>query len=384
MHTPPARQTPPSSPGVSALPVSLSLAGRLVVVVGHWHGTRRVRARYDAAGAVVELVTAGQARVLLAAAEYAASSGVARGRDSATPAPTLPDLLVWVEGRESQRADLAAAAARLRVWMTVENPAPVTPRGHVTLVGAGPGDTDLMTIAGRLALTEADVVLYDRLAPTGALRQWAPGAELIDVGKLPGHHSVPQREIESLLVERALRGLHVVRLKGGDPFVFGRGGEEVLACRNAQVPVTVVPGVTSAISVPAAAGIPVTHREISRAFTVISGHTPFSEDELRHLAGLGSTIVVLMGVGTLVQLVSGLRRNGMTASMPLAIVERGYSIHQRTTISSLGEVTGILGALALRSPAVIVIGEVVRVASGDRVGASEADDIIRTVAHLAT
>ncbi|GAA0996766.1 uroporphyrinogen-III C-methyltransferase [Subtercola frigoramans] len=404
----PTASKPILSPApASPLSVSLSLLGRRVVVVGDALGTRRVRARYRAAGAHVELVTAGQARVLLAAgaadsalhtsAQHASAlpaSGLpASNQPASTPRnklhDNLPDLLVWVDGRESQRADLAAAASRQRVWMTTEPSAPTLPRGHVTLIGGGPGETELMTVAGRTALAEADVVLYDRLAPTETLQQWAPGAELIDVGKLPGHHAVPQREIEAIMVDRALQGLHVVRLKGGDPFVFGRGGEEVLACRIAGVPVTVVPGVTSAISVPAAAGIPVTHRNVTRAFTVISGHAPYSEDELHHLAGLGGTIVVLMGVGTLVQLVSGLQRHGMTATMPLAIVEQGYSIHQRTTVSSVGEVTGMLGTLALRSPAVIVIGEVVRVASDDaastgQTNTQETEEIIRAVAQLAT
>ncbi|MGO4276887.1 uroporphyrinogen-III C-methyltransferase, partial [Paenibacillus sp. TAF58] len=132
----------------------------------------------------------------------------------------------------------------------------------MTLVGGGPGDADLMTVAGRDALANADVVLHDRLGPRDDLHLLAPAARLIDVGKTPGHHAVPQREIERLLLDNALDGHHVVRLKGGDPFVFGRGGEEVIACRSAGIPVTVIPGVTSAIAVPGAAGIPVTHREI--------------------------------------------------------------------------------------------------------------------------
>ncbi|BDZ56164.1 hypothetical protein GCM10025870_32370 [Agromyces marinus] len=146
--------------------------------------------------------------------------------------------------------------------------------GRVTLVGGGPGDADLLTIAAVRALATADVVLYDRLAPHEALADLAPGADLVDVGKRPGHHALPQSGIEALLVEHARAGRHAVRLKGGDPYVLGRGGEEVLACRRAGVPVAVVPGITSAIAVPAAAGIPLTHRGVSHLFTVVSGHAP--------------------------------------------------------------------------------------------------------------
>ena len=359
--------------------LSIDLSAALVFVVGHPVPARRVLARYRAAGADARLLTAAEARVRMAAADLAA-----RANGPADEMSRKPQLIVWVDGRDSQRIDLAAEAARQSVWMTVEKPAVCLPRGHVTLVGGGPGDFGLMTIAARQALADADVVLYDRLAPTEQLSQWAPAAELIDVGKLPGHHAVPQHAIEAIMIEKALLGQHVVRLKGGDPFVFGRGGEETIACRSNIVPYTVIPGVTSAISVPAAAGIPVTHREVSRAFTVISGHAPFSEDELGHLAGLGGTIVVLMGVGTLVQLVSGLRRNGMHEDMPLAIIEQGYSHQQRTTFATVGSITERLGQLALRSPAVIVIGEVVGVASNDSADLSEVSNIVRSVATLTT
>ncbi|RXZ47087.1 uroporphyrinogen-III C-methyltransferase, partial [Agromyces binzhouensis] len=220
------------------------------------------------------------------------------------------------------------------------------------------------------ALGSADVVLYDRLAPHARLAELAPDAELVDVGKRPGHHALPQEEIEALLIAHARAGRHVVRLKGGDPYVFGRGGEEVLACHRAGVPVEVLPGVTSAVAVPGAAGIPLTHRGISRLFTVVSGHAPFSDDELRHLAGLGGTIVVLMGVNTLPQLAAGLARHGMRGSMPVAIVERGFRCDQRTTIADLSGIVSAAGLAGVASPAVIVVGEVVRLAhDGDRTAA---------------
>ncbi|MCU1540933.1 MAG: uroporphyrinogen-III C-methyltransferase, partial [Arthrobacter sp.] len=205
-------------------------------------------------------------------------------------------------------------------------------------------------------------------------------AELVDVGKRPGHHPVSQSGIEELMVNAALAGRHVVRLKGGDPYVFGRGGEEVAACVKAGVPVRVISGVTSAISVPAAAGIPVTHREVSHMFTVVSGHAPLTEKEHTHLAGLGGTIVVLMGIGTLHQLAAGLRRAGMRADMPVAVVERGYRPGQRTTITDLGTIT--TAAADCTNPAVLVIGDVVRVAEANRGSAEAAADLDRLAASL--
>ncbi|TLP77070.1 uroporphyrinogen-III C-methyltransferase [Nesterenkonia sphaerica] len=235
--------------------------------------------------------------------------------------------------------------------------------GRVTLVGAGPGAMDLMTVRARDVLTTADTVLYDRLAPTDELRSWAPHAELFDVGKRPGHHRVSQANIHEMILRWAGEGKHVVRLKGGDPFVFGRGCEEVAACREAGVPVTVVPGVTSAVSVPAAAGIPVTARGINRAFTVISAHDPLTEDELRGLVTLGGTIVLLMGIGTLGHTVEGLMRHGLPRHTAVGTVENGYGPEQRVTVTQLDAVHTIAATRRLRSPAVLVIGEVVTLAA---------------------
>ncbi len=202
----------------------------------------------------------------------------------------------------------------------------------------------------------------------------------MDVGKRPGHHPVSQSGIEELMVAAALAGKNVVRLKGGDPYVFGRGGEEVAACVKAGVPVRVISGVTSAISVPAAAGIPVTHREVSHMFTVVSGHAPLTEKEHTHLVGLGGTIVVLMGIGTLRQLAAGLRRAGMRADMPMAVVERGYRPGQRTTIADLGTIT--TAAADCTNPAVLVIGDVVRVAEANRGCAESSAELDRLAASL--
>jgi uroporphyrin-III C-methyltransferase len=172
-------------------------------------------------------------------------------------------------------------------------------------------------------------------------------------------------------VGHALAGRHAVRLKGGDPYVLGRGSEEVLACHRAGIPVEVVPGVTSAIAVPGAAGIPLTHRGVSHLFTVVSGHAPLTDEELRHLAGLGGTIVVLMGVNTLPMLAAGLARHGMRGSMPVAIVDRGFRGDQRTTIADLGGIVTAAGVAGVSSPAVIVVGEVVRLAHDGDLSAAQ-------------
>ena len=254
--------------------------------------------------------------------------------------------------------------------------------GSVTLVGGGPGTSELLTVAAVAALHQADVVLFDRLAPHDDLSSLAPSATLIDVGKRAGNHRVSQTEIEELMVEQALAGRRVVRLKGGDPYVFGRGGEEVLACHRNGIAVSVISGVTSAIAVPAAAGIPLTHRGISHAFTVISGHAPLTDNELAGLTLLGSTIVVLMGVGTVPPLTQGLLRHGMPADLPVAIIERGFSATQRTTLSTLGGVLADARAADVHSPAVLVVGDVVRLAfSGD---AAAQDLVARAVADAAT
>lgn len=257
----------------------------------------------------------------------------------------------------------------------------MTEPGRVTLVGGGPGSRELLTLGAVDALRGADVVLYDRLAPIEVLAEFCPDALHIDVGKQPGHHAVPQHEIERLLVEHALAGANVVRFKGGDPYIFGRGGEEVIACRKAGVPVDVIPGVTSSIAVPAAAGIPLTHRGISHAFTVISGHAPLTASEFEHLAGLGGTIVVLMGVNALPSLAPGLVRAGLDADTPAAVIERGHRRGQRTTAAPIASLPAAAALAGVRSPAVIVIGEVVRLALG---GDAEADAVLRRASEIVT
>jgi uroporphyrin-III C-methyltransferase / precorrin-2 dehydrogenase / sirohydrochlorin ferrochelatase len=230
-------------------------------------------------------------------------------------------------------------------------------QGSVALVGGGPGDTGLITVRGRRLLGQADVVVADRLGPRELLNELAPDVRVIEVGKTPGHHPVPQAEINRILVDEALKGHRVVRLKGGDPYVLGRGGEEAEYCRQHGVEVEVVSGVTSAISVPAAAGIPVTHRGLAKGFSVVTGHEELSEVPAR----ADHTIVLLMGVGQLRESASALGEAGLPQDTPVGIVENGYLPDQRVTIGTLGSIADQAQAAGVANPAVIVIGDVVRV-----------------------
>jgi uroporphyrin-III C-methyltransferase/precorrin-2 dehydrogenase/sirohydrochlorin ferrochelatase len=229
--------------------------------------------------------------------------------------------------------------------------------GSVALVGGGPGDNGLITVRGRRLLGQADVVVADRLGPRELLNELAPDVRVIEVGKTPGHHPVPQAEINRILVDEALAGHRVVRLKGGDPYVLGRGGEEAEYCRRHGVEVEVVSGVTSAISVPAAAGIPVTHRGLAKGFSVVTGHEELSEVPAR----ADHTIVLLMGVGQLRESAAALAGAGLPQDTPVGIVESGYLPEQRVTIGTLGSIADQAEAAGVANPAVIVIGDVVRV-----------------------
>ena len=228
--------------------------------------------------------------------------------------------------------------------------------GRVALVGGGPGDPGLITTRGRRLLAEADVVVVDRLAPRALLGGLDEDVVIVDVGKTAGRHPVQQEQINRLLVEHAQAGRRVVRLKGGDPFVLGRGGEEALACIAAGVEVEVVPGVTSAFAVPAAAGIPVTHRGRSRQVTVASGHEGL---DWASLAALEGTLVLLMGVSGLDEAAAGLIRHGRAASTPVAIVEAGFTPAERTTVGTLATIAEMARERDVQPPAVIVIGTVV-------------------------
>ena len=242
----------------------------------------------------------------------------------------------------------------LRRARTHRRPGP----GRVLVVGGGPGAEDLITVRAARALAEADVVVTDRLGPSGLLSDLAPHVEVIDVGKAPGHHRATQEEINALLVERAGRGLVVVRLKGGDPFVFGRGGEEVRACRAAGVDVEVVPGLSSAVAVPALGDVPVTHRGLVSGALVVHGHDELPESARAVAAVGGSTIVILMGVMHLARHAADLVAAGADPATPVAVVEEGSTPRQRVVRADLGSIGEVAAHAQVRSPAVIVVGEV--------------------------
>ncbi|WP_454850979.1 uroporphyrinogen-III C-methyltransferase [Promicromonospora soli] len=248
----------------------------------------------------------------------------------------------------------------------------------MTLVGGGPGAVDLLTLRAWRALQSADVVVADRLGPVEILVELPPHVRVVDVGKEPGRHPVPQERINELLVEHALAGAHVVRLKGGDPFVLGRGGEEVVACVAAGVPVEVVPGITSAVAVPGLAGIPLTHRGVTTGFHVVSGHCasamsdtqvtgvtrasdnsgPLDAAALSCVRDGAATLVVLMGVRSLGAIVAQSLAAGADPATPVAIVENGSTPEQRVTRARLEEAADVAAARGVRSPAVVVIGRV--------------------------
>ncbi|SCE84543.1 uroporphyrinogen-III C-methyltransferase [Micromonospora viridifaciens] len=400
-------------------PLGLRLAGRRVVVVGGGAvATRRVPALLDA-GADVLLVApeltpalrahadAGRLRweprrfvpadldgawlVQVAVDDRAAAAEVSaaaaerrifcvRADDRAaatawTPAVTRhgPVTVAVLGGGDPRRAMTVRDAIRTLLgarkgFLSAEQGLPVDAAGRVALVGAGPGDPELITVKGWRLLTEADVVVADRLVPGLLLDELRPDVELVDASKIPYGPSRTQEEINRILVDRALAGKAVVRLKGGDPYVFGRGGEELLACAEAGVPVTVVPGVTSAIAVPAGAGVPVTHRAVAHEFTVVSGHvapdSPASLVRWEALAGLRGTLVILMGLKNLAAISAALVAHGRPADTPAAVVQEGTTVAQRTLRSTLGAVATDVAAADLRPPAIVVIGDVVTALEG--------------------
>ena len=236
----------------------------------------------------------------------------------------------------------------------------------VVLVGGGPGDPELISVAGRKALMDADVVVADRLAPRELLAELPSDTEILDVAKLPRGRATAQEQINRIIVDQALAGRRVARFKGGDNFVFGRGFEEVLACREAGVPVTVIPGISSPLGVPAVAGIPVTHRGVTHDLTIVSGHLPPGHaDSLVQwaaVAALRGTIVLMMAVENAPLIAEVLLRGGREATTPVAIVCDGTMPTERTVLTTLGELANAIIAEQVQPPAVIVIGEVVGVA----------------------
>lgn len=242
-----------------------------------------------------------------------------------------------------------------------------SPHRGVALVGGGPGDPDLITVRGRQLLAEADVVIADRLGPRALLDELPPDVLVIDAGKIPRGRAAAQQEINAALIEHAQAGRFVVRLKGGDPFVFGRGAEEMLACLRAGIPVTVVPGVTSATGVPAAAGVPVTHRGTAQDFHVLSVHVPPGDKRSTvDWAALGTgsgTLVLLMAIEHLGPVAETLIRHGRPPDSPVSVIADGTMPTQRTIYSTLEQVEGQATRDGIRPPAIIVVGGVVDVAA---------------------
>ncbi|MGP7996914.1 MAG: uroporphyrinogen-III C-methyltransferase [Streptosporangiaceae bacterium] len=354
------------SPGVTPSLHDLVLAGRI-----GWQ--RRGYAPGDCAGAWLVCACTDDPQVNAAVAADAGAAGIwsVRADDAAASAAWTPasghagDLRFGVVSGDPQRS----AGIRDAVLAGLQDGTLRTRRrrhlGRVALVGGGPGDPGLITVRGRQLLAEADVVVADRLAPRALLDELAPDVELVDAGKIPRGRAMTQDDINAVLVERARRGLSVVRLKGGDPFVFGRGGEEMLACLEASIPVTVVPGVTSAVGVPAAAGLPVTHRGITQELRVISAHLPPGDPrstvDWAELARSGATLVLMMGLEYLGRIAGTLISAGRDPRTPVSVIVDGTLPTQHIITTGLGAVAGAVREAGLRPPAIVVIGEIVQV-----------------------
>jgi uroporphyrin-III C-methyltransferase / precorrin-2 dehydrogenase / sirohydrochlorin ferrochelatase len=394
-------------------PLGLRLAGRRVLVVGGGTvATRRVPALLDAGADVAivspsltpalrALVDAGRLRwverrfepsdlddvwlVQVAVDDPAAAVAVSEAAEQRrifcvraddrhaasawTPAVTRhgPVTVAVLGGGDPRRAvAVRDAIATALADGSLPDRAPSRTGGSVALVGAGPGDPELITVRGRRLLAEADVVVVDRLAAGLLLDELRPDVELVDASKIPYGPSRAQEEINRILVERAKSGAAVVRLKGGDPYVFGRGGEEVLACTAAGIPVTVVPGVTSAVAVPAVAGIPVTHRGVAQEFVVVSGHVPPDDPSSLVswpvLARLRGTLVILMGIKHLAAIAAVLIEHGRPPTTPAAVIADGTTAGQHVVRTTLADLPA--AARGIRPPAVVVIGEVSALMTG--------------------
>lgn len=394
-------------------PSGLRLSGRRVVVVGGGHVAQRRVPALIAAGADVVLVSpvvtpaleglAGAGEVTwharryqvgdLAGAWYVVAATDDPDANAAVTAEAEEQRTFCVRADDATQATAWTPAVGRHAGVTVAvlgNRDPrgsaavrdqiveclregrIHPREHrdtapgVVLVGGGPGDPELMSVAGRRALMEADVVVADRLAPRELLSELAADVELVDVAKLPRGRSALQAEINRVIVERALAGKRVVRFKGGDSFVFGRGYEEVLACREAGVPVTVIPGITSPIAVPGVAGIPVTHRGVAHGFTVLSGHLPPGHpDSLVDwgaVASMEGTVLLMMAVENAAAIADALVAGGRDGGTPVAVLCDGTMPGERTVLATLATLGERLLTEQVRPPAVIVVGDVVAVA----------------------
>jgi len=247
----------------------------------------------------------------------------------------------------------------------VSAPTKKAPTGHVALVGAGPGDPDLLTVRAARLLAQAEVVFVDRLVGAGVMELVAASAEIVPVGKSKGEHSVPQDEIHRRMIEAAKAGKRVVRLKGGDPFIFGRVGEELEALRAAGIEVEVVPGISSALGCAAAAQIPLTHRDMAQAVTFVTGHAALGAEpdlDWNALARSNQTVVVFMGVGTADTIAARLVAAGRDPATPVAVIENGTRANEISAFGALGNVADVIYSAGINGPALLIIGEVVALA----------------------
>jgi uroporphyrin-III C-methyltransferase len=349
---------PPS--GFSA---SLQLDGLPVLVCGGGPAALSVIRGLLEAGAVVTVV----------APEIGATVAdlATRGLLTTRRRPPAPDdfrgaALVVPASGVAERDQMIATAARDHGVPAVSRSSATilqsTGAGSVILVGGGPGDPGLLTVAGLEAIRSADVIVCDRLAPLSALQHARPEALIIEVAKIPRGTSTPQERINEILIEHASAGKTVVRLKGGDPFVFGRGGEEWQACAAAGIPVTVIPGVSSATAGPALAGVPLTHRELTQGFTVISGHAapgdPGSTLNWQALATANTTLVIMMGVATLAAISVELIKHGLDAGTPAMTVADAAMPSQKSVRGTLANIAALTSEAGIKPPAITVIGAV--------------------------
>ena len=348
--------------------VELPLAGRQVVVAGGGApALGRIVALRGADAAVVVVAPA----VLPSVVDLADRGLLEWRRRELRPADLdAAWLVVAATGDEAADAAIHELADARRIFCVPGSPAAArsgVPRrlglgGRVVLVGGGPGDPGLLTITGLRAVQEADVVVTDRLAPLPVLDQVRRGTEIVDVSKSPGGAGTSQEEINELLIAHARAGRTVVRLKGGDGFVFGRGAEEWQACMAAGIDVQIVPGLTSATAVPALAGIPLTHRALNQGFSVITGHVPPGDPrsmlDYAALARSNLAIVVLMGVSTLGAITAELIRHGMEPATPAATIADGTLSSQRVVRAPLADIAAATAARAIGPPAITVIGSV--------------------------
>jgi uroporphyrin-III C-methyltransferase len=282
---------------------------------------------------------------------------VSAATEQPTPPATEPTSVPVVPGAAAGVPESAATDSDPTA------PAPEHGVGRVILVGGGPGDPGLLTVAGLHAIRIADVIVCDRLAPLAALEEARPDAQIIDVGKIPRGEFTPQERINALLVEHARLGRRVVRFKGGDNFIFGRGGEEWQACTAAGIAVEVIPGVSSAVAAPALAGIPLTHRQLTQGFTVVSGHLPPGDPgstlDWAALARTNTTLVIMMGVATLGLITAELVRQGLDPTTPAATVSDAGMPSQRSARGTVTTIAQISAEAGLKAPAITVIGAVV-------------------------